>query len=180
MEVLRGNEPGAEGLRLAELDRAPERQAGAKVEAAVLRSPDPLFRAFVPLLLLTGLRKNELLQARWDQIDLKRGEIRLPKTKSGRPQIRKLSGPAVEILRFLPREGSNPHVFPGRKPGTHRRDFRNEWLEVRERAGLADVTLHDLRRTLGSWQAATGASLPIICKTLGHRSASTTQISAAS
>jgi integrase len=117
--------------------------------------PDPDFRAFVPLLLLTGLRENELLRARWDDVNLKRGEIRLTRTKSGRPQTRKLSAPAIEILRFLPRE-ENPHVFPGRSKGTHRRDFRNEWQEVREAAGPEDVTLHDLRRTAGSYMAQAG------------------------
>ena len=41
---------------------------------------------------------------------------------------------------------------------------------------FADLRIHDLRRTLGSWQAATGASLPIIGKSLGHKSLAATQI----
>ena len=63
---------------------------------------DLYFRAFIPLLLLTGLRKSELLHAQWQHIDFDRGEILLPETKSGRPQVRTLSAPAVQILRFLP------------------------------------------------------------------------------
>jgi integrase len=45
-----------------------------------------------------------------------------------------------------------------------------------KRAGLTDLRIHDLRRTLGSWQAALGASLPIIGKSLGHQSLEATQI----
>ncbi len=43
-------------------------------------------------------------------------------------------------------------------------------------AGIKDLRLHDLRRTLGSWQAATGASLPMIGRTLAHTNVSTTAI----
>ena len=53
-----------------------------------------------------------------------------------------------------------------------KRTFRREFPA----AGLPDLRLHDLRRTLGSWQAATGASLPIIGKSLGHKSLAATQI----
>jgi integrase len=41
---------------------------------------------------------------------------------------------------------------------------------------LSDLRIHDLRRTLGSWQAAGGSSLQIIGKSLGHKLASTTAI----
>ena len=137
---------------------------------------DPFFQAFVPLLLLTGLRKNELLRARWDHLDFERGEILLPSTKSGRPQVRKLSAPAVEILRFLPRQDGNPHVFPGRTNGSHRKGFKNEWDDVRENSGLEDVTLHDLRRTAGSYMAQAGAPLQVIGEILGHQSSAITKV----
>ena len=55
-------------------------------------------------------------------------------------------------------------------------DPKAAWDRVRERAGLPDVRMHDLRRTLGSWQAATGASLPVIGKSLGHKSTAVTQV----
>lgn len=176
IEAVRTYAPGASGVGSARGESTATAGEERAAPDAPSRSPDPLFRAFVPLLLLTGLRKNELLQARWDQIDLKRGEIRLPKTKSGRPQVRKLSGPAVEILRFLPRDAANPFVFPGRKPGTHRRDYRNEWQEVREAVGLQDVTLHDLRRTAGSYMAQAGVSLQTIGDMLGHQNPAITRV----
>lgn len=43
-------------------------------------------------------------------------------------------------------------------------------------ARIKDLRIHDLRRTLGSWQAATGASLPMIGRTFAHKNVSTTAI----
>ncbi len=137
---------------------------------------DLSFQAFIPLLLLTGLRKSELLRAQWQHIDFDRGEILLPETKSGRPQVRTLSAPAVQILRFFPGTEGNPYVFPGRKKGTPRNDFRTEWQEAREAAGLANVTLHDLRRTAGSYMAQAGVSLQVIGEVLGHQHAAITKV----
>jgi integrase len=141
------------------------------------KDPGPWFRAFVPLLLLTGMRKGELLSLQWSFIDLERAEVRLPETKSGRPQVRQLSPPAVEILRFLPREKDNPHVFPSpRKAGHHRTDFRSEWAAVREKADLTDVTMHDMRRTAGSYMAQAGVPLQVIGDILGHTHPSITKV----
>ena len=58
-------------------------------------------------------------------------------------------------------------------------DARREAKEVgidHASARINDLRIHDLRRTLGSWQAATGASLPIIGRTLHHQSVSTTAV----
>lgn len=143
---------------------------------AVRTESDPYFRAFVPLLLLTGLRKTELLRAEWDHVDFDRGEILLPQTKSGKIQTRKLSGPALEILRFLPREEGSPYLFPGRRKGAHRKDYRNEWNRVREAAELTNITMHDLRRTAGSYMAQAGVPLQVIGDVLGHQHPSITKV----
>ena len=55
-------------------------------------------------------------------------------------------------------------------------DPRKAWLRVLKRSGLSNLRMHDLRRSLGSWQAITGASLPIIGKSLGHTDQSATAI----
>ena len=143
---------------------------------AVRKQPDVFFRAFVPLLLLTGMRKSELLRLQWDDIDSDRAEASLRETKSGKPQVRQLSSPALKILRFLPRHEGNPYVFAGRKAGSHRRDFRNEWQEAREDAGLEDVTFHDLRRTAGSYMAQAGVPLQVIGEVLGHQNPAITKV----
>ena len=137
--------------------------------AKVRMEEDPYVRSAIPLLLLTGLRKGELMGARWEDVDLERGEIRLPETKSGEAQVRLLPPPAVDLLRDLPRAEGSPWVFPSptdRK--RHRKDFKKPWERIREGAGLEDVTLHDLRRTAGSFMAQAGVPLQVIQHVLGH------------
>jgi integrase len=53
---------------------------------------------------------------------------------------------------------------------------RKAWLRILDRAGLENVRIHDLRRTMGSWQARTGASMVIIGKSLGHKSHQATAV----
>jgi integrase len=55
-------------------------------------------------------------------------------------------------------------------------NLKRGWKGLLTRAKISDLRIHDLRRTLGSWQAASGASLPVIGKSLGHRSIHATQI----
>ena len=58
----------------------------------------------------------------------------------------------------------------------HFEEPKKPWARILERARITDLRIHDIRRTLGSWQALTGASLPIIGKSLGHKSTEVTQI----
>jgi integrase len=143
---------------------------------AISEEPSPYVRAIPWLYLLTGLRKSELLQAKWEDLDVERRELRIPETKAGRPHVVPLSEPAFEFLTSLPREQSNPYLFPGRKKGQPLSDITKPWRRVREKSGLEDIRLHDLRRTVGSWMAISGASLPLIGKVLNHSDPSTTAV----
>lgn len=125
------------------------------------------------LLMLTGCRKNEILTLRWEHVALDMGELRLPDTKTGARTV-PLSPPAVKLLAGLPRIETDPWVFPGRKPGTHLRTLDDAWQVIRERAGLEDVRIHDLRHSFASRALALGESLPMIGKLLGHSQIETT------
>ena len=133
-------------------------------------------RAALWLYLLTGLRKSELLKLKWSDIDQRRQEIRLGRTKSGRTHYVPLSNEAKEILQSLPRDQDNPYVFQGTKPGHHLVNIDKPWRRVRSAAGIEDVRLHDLRRTMGSWLAQAGNSLHLIGRVLNHSTPSTTQV----
>jgi integrase len=67
-------------------------------------------------------------------------------------------------------------VFPGTGNSGHLAEPKKGWQRVLSHADLTDLRIHDLRRTLGSWQAKTGASLVIIGKSLNHRNQNTTAI----
>ena len=135
---------------------------------AIDEEPNIYIRAVLWLYLFTGARKTELLAARWEQVDLGERVLRLPETKAGRSHVIPLPEPALKLLQGLPREEGNDHVFPGRNEGCPLVNIDKAWNRVRARAGVPDVRLHDLRRTVGSWLVNSGHSLVIVQKTLNH------------
>ena len=78
------------------------------------------------------------------------------------------------MLAEVPRIPDNPFVIPGRINGTCMRNINTPWEIIRERAGLEDVRLHDLRHSFASRALALGESLPMIGKLLGHSQIETT------
>ncbi|MBA3342658.1 MAG: site-specific integrase [Gemmatimonadaceae bacterium] len=134
-------------------------------------------RDAILIMLLSGARKMNVLAMRWEDVNLTRALWTIPLTKSGDSQRVPLVPLAVELLgRRQSLADGSPYVFPGRHGTGHRVEIKAAWDRVRTAANLADVRLHDLRRTLGSWQAAAGVSLPIIGKSLGHKDQNTTMI----
>ena len=147
-----------------------------RVNDALAKEPNVFWRAYFPLSLLLGARRSELLSARWADIDLNQRTWRLPVTKAGRSHLLPLPNPATEILRNLPSRDKSEWVFPGTGATGHLAEPKKAWQRIRQRAGVPDVRIHDLRRTLGSWLAGQGYSLPLIGRTLNHSNVSTTQI----
>lgn len=147
---------------------------------AVAAEENPDIRDYVNLLLLTGARRSSLLSMRWDDVNLERAEWRIPalRSKTGIPMTVPLVAAALEILksRHETAEDGAGFVFPGTGGSGHLADPKKGWARILARAGIRDLRIHDLRRSLGSWQAATGASLQVIGKSLGHRNLSTTMI----
>jgi integrase len=121
-----------------------------RVLKAVAELPDPFTRAAMVLLLETGCRVSEALRARWADFDLENGTWNLPWPKSGREgEAIPLASSTVKMLSNLEREEGSPFVVPGMKPGTHRVELTTQWAAVQKAAGVHDVHLHDLRRTVG-------------------------------
>ena len=129
--------------------------------------------AAIRLLMLTGCRRNEIVELQWKDVDLGAGELRLRDSKSG-ARLVPLSPAAARVLAELPRVEGNPWVIPGIKRGRHLADLNHYWERVRERAELPEVRLHDLRHSFASRALALGESLSMIGKLLGHNKIDTT------
>jgi integrase len=131
----------------------------------------------IRLLLLTGARVSEILSLRWREVDLVKGVLQLPDSKTGAKTIL-LSAPPVAILKAWPHFAGSPYVFPGEGHGTRRGQHRvslvDPWAWLRRRAKIADVRLHDLRHSYASVAVSSGHSLPIVGALLGHSQAQTT------
>jgi len=151
-----------------------ERELPALAQS-IEQEPNIHIRSIFWLYLLTGLRKSELLQAKWDNLDFKRGVLEIGNTKSGRPVEHPLSGQAISIMRRLPKLGKNPYIFASpvieNSPLT---SIHKNWLRIRKRAGLNDLRIHDLRRTVGSWMAQNEKNVHLVSKVLNHADISTT------
>lgn len=137
--------------------------------------PNELIRDYCLISLLTGVRRSNVQEMQWHQINFDRAEWRIPTTKGGDPQTVTLSDEALEILRN--RQGCHDiWVFPGKGATGHLVEPKRAWKKMLQMAGIDNLRLHDLRRTLGSWQTKAGASLPIVGKSLNHKSPSSTLI----
>ena len=128
--------------------------------------------------LFTGARYHNVAAMQWAEIDFDRMTWTIPagKMKGKRPVVIALAPPALAILRGrLERSCGGPAVFsPNGATGLTASPWR-VWDSVRAASGLSDLRIHDLRRSLGSWQAVAGASLAIIGASLGHASLRSTQ-----
>lgn len=147
---------------------------GGVLSAAEADGENPYAIAALRLLALTGCRRSEILRLRWPEVDFEHGCLRLPDSKTG-ARVITLGAPALELLAELPRQEGNPHVIPGHKEGQHFVGLAKVWQRIRRRAGLENCRLHDLRHSYASVGAASGDSLLIIGKLLGHARPSTTQ-----
>lgn len=145
---------------------------------ALAEEQNATMRDYFLLALLTGARRANVLSMAWRDISLDRAEWRINMTKNGTPQTVTLSLEAMGILQARRKETKKGalFVFPGTGESGHLAEPRKGWKRVLERAGLDNLRIHDLRRTLGSWQAKTGASMAIIGKSLNHKNQATTAI----
>lgn len=141
---------------------------------AISNYSDKRMRDFFLLCLYTGARSGNVKAMKWEQVDLDLGTWRIPETKNGDSQTIQLSESALSILkaRYKNRE-LNPWIFPGgrhTKTASHMQEPKKGWKAIITKAGIKDLHIHDLRRTLASFMVMTGASTPIVQKQLGHKS----------
>lgn len=145
---------------------------------ALAEEPNDLIRDYILLSLLTGARKGNVVSMRWDDIRFETSEWYIPATKNGLPHTVTLAQEALAILiqRKKQQIEQTPFVFPSTGAKGHLTEPKKGWKRVLERANIKNLRPHDLRRTLGSWQAREGASLTIIGKSLNHKSPISTSI----
>ena len=124
----------------------------------------------IRLLLYTGARKRELLDARWDEIDFSRRMLTVPaaRSKSKKPRHIPLSDAAVELLQSLPRQDDIPWVFFNPKTKKPLVSMFCSWDTIRKRTGIPELRLHDLRHSYASFLVNAGRSLYEVQKLLGH------------
>ena len=129
----------------------------------------PASVAAIRVAALTGLRISEVIAIQWQDVDFASGRVTLPETKTGR-RVHHFADAALDLLAAMPRINRNAHAFTvdARGPLTYR-TVRTHFGEAAKRAGLEDVRLHDLRRTVMTSAAAAGVGVHVLRDLLGHK-----------
>lgn len=156
-------------LSASETERLGEALSTVEAEGA-----SPYAIAAIKFLALSGCRKNEALTLQWSWLDFEHRLAKLPDSKTGQ-KILFLGANAIDFLRQLPRISGSDLVFPSAAGGLVPLSIQKIWQRVRTAADLKDVRLHDLRHNFASSGVASGQSLYIVGKLLGHSQPLTTQ-----
>jgi len=140
---------------------------------AVAKENDSNIRAAFMLLIETGARVSEVRRAEWEHFDLERGLWTIPSghSKSKRKKVLPLNVTALNLLLSL--DCSGRFLLPGNDPEEPRYDIKKPWERIKERAGLKDFVIHDIRRTFGL-RVARQAGVHVASKLLGHSDISVT------
>ena len=130
----------------------------------------------VLLLLFSGARKSELLNAKWSDYDPNSSTINVPLSKSGFSRRIYLSAEAKQIVAAAEKNRSSNQDFMFPHLGQNRpiRSFGRDWIAIRQAAKLLDFRLHDLRHSFASFAIKGGASIYEVQKLLGHADTKTT------
>ena len=125
----------------------------------------------IRLLLLTGCRRGEIVQLRWDEVQ--HDALMLKDGKTGARKV-PLNSQARRIFERRPR-GESEFVFPSPlDPSRPRSPEFRLWYRARREAGIEDVRLHDLRHTVASHAVMNGVPVPVVSRLLGHANVSMT------
>jgi len=167
------------GVSRKPLNNARERflsaEEAARLRAAVAQSQNTQLQHIVGLLLLTGARLRELLDARWEHVDVERRTWLIPTSKTGKPRHVPLSQAALAIIEALPRFKDCPWLVPN--PDTLKPfvSIKHGWQRAIKVAKLPGLRIHDLRHSAASFMVNSGVDLFAVGKVLGHASYQSTQ-----
>lgn len=140
-----------------------------RLHRALALEPSDVNRDAILLLMYTGARSSNVFSMHWSEIDLDRALWFIPETKNGDPQVSVLTPEALAILRRRKKTASSVFVLPGRGRTGHVENLKKAWQRLLDNAGIENLRIHDLRRTMGSWMANTGANQAQIQLQLGHK-----------
>jgi integrase len=176
--------PGTEknptrGVSRKPLNNARERflsaEEAARLRVAVAASQNTQLQYVVGLLLLTGARVRELLDARWEHVDVERQTWVIPTSKSGKSRHVPMSKAALAIIETLPRFKDCEWLIPNPETKKPFISITHSWQRARRVAKLPGLRIHDLRHSAASFMVNSGVDLFAVGKVLGHASYQSTQ-----
>lgn len=169
----------ARGIPRKPLNNARERflsaEEATRLRDAVAMSNNTQLQHIVGLLLLTGARLRELLDARWENINVERKSWLIPTSKTGKPRHVPLSAAALAIIGRLPKFDDCPWLVPNPVTNLPFVSIKHGWQRAIRVAQLPGLRIHDLRHSAASFMVNSGVDLFAVGKVLGHASYQSTQ-----
>ena len=137
-------------------------------------SPNTHLKYIIPMLILTGARKGEVLKAKYEDFNLSQLTWTIPISKSGKKRILPLTPQLLELYNSIPKTNSE-YLFASPVTGKPYVTIFTSWNSARIKAGLKDVRIHDLRHSFASALVNNGRSLYEVQILLGHSTSKMTQ-----
>jgi len=150
-------------------------EEATRLREAVAASQNSQLQHVVGLLLLTGARLRELLDAKWENVDVKRRSWLIPTSKTGKARHVPLSTAALAIIEQLPHFKDCPWLVPNPETRLPFVSIKHGWQRAIREAKLPGLRLHDLRHSAASFMVNSGVDLFAVGKVLGHASYQSTQ-----
>lgn len=173
-EIMGADKNPTRGVARKPLNNARERflsaEEAARLRDAVAVSNNTQLQHIVGLLLLTGARLRELLDAKWENVNVERKSWLIPTSKTGKPRHVPLSASALAIIADLPRFDDVPWLVPNPATGQPFVSIKHGWQRAIRLARLPGLRLHDLRHSAASFMINSNIDIYTVGKVLGHAS----------
>jgi len=127
----------------------------------------PHLKPIVIVALNTGMRRGEIFNLRWDQVNFQAGVIHIEKSKNGHRREIPMNDYLVKTLKGVTRSGE--YVFAA-KDGRPYDNTKRSFKTALKKAGITNFTFHDLRHTFASNLVMAGVDLATVKDLLGHKS----------
>ena len=125
-----------------------------------------LVKQIVTVALHTGLRRGEIFNLKWFDLDFTRGLIQIRESKSGKKRFVPMNQTVRALLDSV--KGKSEHVFPSPRTGAKLTDVKKSFRRAVDEAGIKDFRFHDLRHTAATRMADAGADAFTLARILGH------------
>jgi excisionase family DNA binding protein len=170
------NNPVQKVKFFSEKENRIERVLTREEEARLMGHSTGYLKSVLIIALNTGMRLGEILNLKWNQIDVEAGKITVEKTKSGRPRIVFINSPLLaELQSMRSLNGKVPQLFLNEQTGKPLTLVRRSFLTACKKAGISNLRIHDLRHTFASRLLEKGADIETVRSLLGHYSIVMTQ-----
>jgi integrase len=135
---------------------------------------NPRLKPIVIMALNTGMRKSEILNLTWNDIDMNHDLILLKDTKNGERREININKTLKTVLLSLPRRIDGGHVFYDPCTDSPYKSVKRSFSTVLKKAKIEDFHFHDLRHTFASHLVMSGVDITTVKELLGHKSLSMT------